>query len=158
MIIFLRIIIPSFQSHQTRTLSEGLGMAWNRYGLSWTYIWCSWGSPGGWITFFFAKDDCFINGYDILFFFIWKKKEKKTSYRSYKNMRPFKNVPIIWLLKSCVGLACSTFWILLTHLKRSHCWDHEKISKFFIWKNMNNYRHFDCSTFLQSKGHILRFS
>ena len=30
MIIFLRIIILSFQSHQTRILSAGLGMAWNR--------------------------------------------------------------------------------------------------------------------------------
>ena len=35
MIIFLRIIMLSFQSHQTRILSAGLGMAWNRYGLSW---------------------------------------------------------------------------------------------------------------------------
>ena len=34
MIIFLRIIILSFQSHQTRILSAVLGMAWNRYGLS----------------------------------------------------------------------------------------------------------------------------
>ena len=34
MIIFLRIIIPSFQSHQTRLLSTGLGMALNRYRLS----------------------------------------------------------------------------------------------------------------------------
>ena len=32
MIIFLRIL--SFQSHQTRILSAGLGMAWNRDGLS----------------------------------------------------------------------------------------------------------------------------
>ena len=31
MIIFLR---TSFQSHQTRILNAGLGMAWNRYGLS----------------------------------------------------------------------------------------------------------------------------
>ena len=30
MIIFLRIIILSFQSHQTRILSAGFGMAWNR--------------------------------------------------------------------------------------------------------------------------------
>ena len=35
MIIFLRIIILSFQSHQIRILSAGLGMAWNRDGLSW---------------------------------------------------------------------------------------------------------------------------
>ena len=28
------IIFLSFQSHQTRTLNAGLGMAWNRYGLS----------------------------------------------------------------------------------------------------------------------------
>jgi len=34
MIIFLMIIILSFQSHQTRILSAGLGMSWNRYGLS----------------------------------------------------------------------------------------------------------------------------
>ena len=34
MIIFLRIIILSFQNHQTRILSAGLGMVWNRYGLS----------------------------------------------------------------------------------------------------------------------------
>ena len=34
MITFLRIIILSFQSHQTRILSAGLGMAWNRYVLS----------------------------------------------------------------------------------------------------------------------------
>ena len=34
MTICLRIIILSFQSHQTRILSAGLGMAWNRYGLS----------------------------------------------------------------------------------------------------------------------------
>ena len=37
MIIFLRIIIISFQSHQTRIPNAGLGMAWNRYGLSWQY-------------------------------------------------------------------------------------------------------------------------
>ena len=37
MIIFLRIVILSFQSHQTRILTAGLGMAWNRDGLSWTY-------------------------------------------------------------------------------------------------------------------------
>ena len=30
MIIFLRIIVLSFQSHQTRILSAGFGMAWNR--------------------------------------------------------------------------------------------------------------------------------
>ena len=35
MIIFLRIIIISFQSHQIRILSLGLGMAWNRDGLFW---------------------------------------------------------------------------------------------------------------------------
>ena len=34
MIIFLRIMILSFQSHQTRILTAGLGMAWNRHGLS----------------------------------------------------------------------------------------------------------------------------
>ena len=34
MIIFLRIIILSFQSHQTHILSASLGMAWNWYGLS----------------------------------------------------------------------------------------------------------------------------
>ena len=34
MIIFLRIIILSFRSHQTRILSAGLGMAWIRDGLS----------------------------------------------------------------------------------------------------------------------------
>ena len=34
MIIFPRIIILSFQSHQTRILSAGLRMAWNRSGLS----------------------------------------------------------------------------------------------------------------------------
>ena len=34
MIIFLRIIILSFQSHQTRILNAGLGMARNRDGLS----------------------------------------------------------------------------------------------------------------------------
>ena len=34
MLIFLRILILSFQSHQTRILYAGLGMAWNRYGLS----------------------------------------------------------------------------------------------------------------------------
>ena len=33
MIIFLRIIILSFQSHQLRILSAGLVMAWNRGGL-----------------------------------------------------------------------------------------------------------------------------
>ena len=33
-ILFLMIIILSFQSHQIRMLSAGLGMAWNRYGLS----------------------------------------------------------------------------------------------------------------------------
>ena len=33
-IIFLRITNLSFQKHQTRILSVGLGMAWNRYGLS----------------------------------------------------------------------------------------------------------------------------
>ena len=32
--IFLRIIILSFQSHQIRILSAGLGMTWNRDGLS----------------------------------------------------------------------------------------------------------------------------
>ena len=36
-ILFLIIIILSFQSHQIRMLSAGLGMAWNRYGLS-----CNW--------------------------------------------------------------------------------------------------------------------
>ena len=35
MIIFLRIIIISFVSHQTRILNAGLGMTGNRYGLSW---------------------------------------------------------------------------------------------------------------------------
>ena len=35
-IIFLRIIILSFQIHQSRILNAGL-MAWNRYGLSCTY-------------------------------------------------------------------------------------------------------------------------
>ena len=34
MMIFLRIIILSFQSQQTCILSAGLGMAWNRDGLS----------------------------------------------------------------------------------------------------------------------------
>jgi hypothetical protein len=34
MIIFLRIIILNFQSHQIRILSVGLGMAWNRGGVS----------------------------------------------------------------------------------------------------------------------------
>ena len=34
MIIFLMIIVLSFQSHQTRMLNAGLGMAWNWYGLS----------------------------------------------------------------------------------------------------------------------------
>ena len=34
MIIFLRRIHLSFQSHQTRILNAGLGMAWNREGLS----------------------------------------------------------------------------------------------------------------------------
>ena len=34
MIIFLRILILSFQSHQICILSVGLGMAWNRDGLS----------------------------------------------------------------------------------------------------------------------------
>ena len=34
MIIFLRIIILSFQSHQTRIHSAGLGKAWNRHRLS----------------------------------------------------------------------------------------------------------------------------
>ena len=34
-IILLRIILLSFQSHQIRILSAGLGMAWNRDGLSW---------------------------------------------------------------------------------------------------------------------------
>ena len=33
-ILFLMIIILSFQSHQICMLSAGLGMAWNRYGLS----------------------------------------------------------------------------------------------------------------------------
>ena len=33
-IILLRIILLSFQSHQIRILSAGLGMAWNRDGLS----------------------------------------------------------------------------------------------------------------------------
>ena len=33
MLIFLRIIILSFQSHQIRILSTGLGMAWNPDGL-----------------------------------------------------------------------------------------------------------------------------
>ena len=42
MIVFLRIIILSFQSHQTRILSAGLGMAWNRYGLSWTTSGATW--------------------------------------------------------------------------------------------------------------------
>ena len=37
MLIFLRIIVLSFQSHQTRILSAGLGMAWNQYGLSCNY-------------------------------------------------------------------------------------------------------------------------
>ena len=36
LLLFLRIIILGFQSHQTRILSAGLGMAWNRYGLSCT--------------------------------------------------------------------------------------------------------------------------
>ena len=50
MIIFLRIIILSFQSHQTRILNAGLGMAWNRYGLSWIredtnqVFLCGWGT------------------------------------------------------------------------------------------------------------------
>ena len=35
--VFLRIMILSFQSHQTRILIAGLGMAWNRYGLSCIY-------------------------------------------------------------------------------------------------------------------------
>ena len=34
MIIFIRIIILSFQSHQNCILNAGLGMAWSRYGLS----------------------------------------------------------------------------------------------------------------------------
>ena len=34
-ILFISIIILSFQSHQTRILSVGLGRAWNRDGLSW---------------------------------------------------------------------------------------------------------------------------
>ena len=34
MVIFLRILIISFQSHQTRIRNAGLGMAWNQYGLS----------------------------------------------------------------------------------------------------------------------------
>ena len=34
MMIFLKIIILIFQSHQTHILSAGLGMGWNRYGLS----------------------------------------------------------------------------------------------------------------------------
>ena len=38
MIIFLRIIILSFQSHQIRILSAGLGMAWNREWLSCTFF------------------------------------------------------------------------------------------------------------------------
>ena len=33
-ILFLTIIVLSFQSHQIRMLSAGLGIAWNRYGLS----------------------------------------------------------------------------------------------------------------------------
>ena len=33
-ILFLMITILSFQSHQICMLSAGLGMAWNRYGLS----------------------------------------------------------------------------------------------------------------------------
>ena len=33
-ILFLMILILSFKSHQIRMLSAGLGMAWNRYGLS----------------------------------------------------------------------------------------------------------------------------
>ena len=33
-ILFLMMIILSFQRHQIRMLSAGLGMAWNRYGLS----------------------------------------------------------------------------------------------------------------------------
>ena len=33
-ILFLMIIILSFQSRQIRMLSAGLGMAWNRCGLS----------------------------------------------------------------------------------------------------------------------------
>ena len=37
-ILFLMIIILSFQSHQIRMLSAGSGMAWNRYGLSWNDI------------------------------------------------------------------------------------------------------------------------
>ena len=40
MIIFLRIIILTFQSHQTSILSAALGMAWNRYGLSWNMFLC----------------------------------------------------------------------------------------------------------------------
>ena len=31
--IICYLIIPSFQSHQTRILNAGMGMAWNRYGL-----------------------------------------------------------------------------------------------------------------------------
>ena len=34
MVIFLRIIILSFQSHHIRILNVGLGMAWNMYVLS----------------------------------------------------------------------------------------------------------------------------
>ena len=39
-LIFLRILILSFQSHQIRILSTGLGMAWNLDGLSciWTLL------------------------------------------------------------------------------------------------------------------------
>ena len=39
-IIFLRIIILSFQSHQTQIFSAGLGMAWNRYELSCNRLGC----------------------------------------------------------------------------------------------------------------------
>ena len=38
LIIFLRRIHLSFQSHWMRILSAGLWMAWNREGLSW-YVW-----------------------------------------------------------------------------------------------------------------------
>ena len=41
MIIVIRIVILSFQSHQNRILSTGLGMAWNRDGLSWKDAECS---------------------------------------------------------------------------------------------------------------------
>ena len=47
-IIFLRIMILSFQGHQTRILSAG--MAWNRYGLSCIKVLCG--------------NECLANSYD----------------------------------------------------------------------------------------------